>query len=94
MFNLPCIRNRAPHHTRVVGGASEAQSRRHDAKGSVRDRTRLANQKGSVATGWLRALPNKAMRTEMPDGEFRLLLRWWLGLQILPTGETYLIKMS
>ena len=67
---------------------SEAQSRRHDAKGSVRDRTRLACQKGSVATGWLRALPNKAKRSDIPDCEFRLLLRWWLGLAILPTGAT------
>jgi hypothetical protein len=67
---------------------SEAQSRRHDATGSVRDRTRLASQKGSVATGWLRALPNKARRTEIPDSEFRLLLRWWLGLPVLPVGAT------
>jgi hypothetical protein len=67
---------------------SEAQRRRHEATGSVRDRTRLTSQKGPVATGWLRALPNKALRTEIPDGEFRLLLRWWLGLPILPVGAT------
>jgi len=32
---------------------STIQSQRLDAKGSVRDRTRLACQKGPVATGWL-----------------------------------------
>lgn len=64
----------------------ESLSRRHDASGSVRDRTRLACQKGPIATGWLCALPNKALRTDIPDSEFRLLLRWWLGLPILPQG--------
>ena len=67
-----------PHNTQKwwAEQVSEAQSRRHDAKGSVRDCTRLASQKGTVATGWLRALPNKALRTDIPDCEFRLLLRW------------------
>ena len=32
--------------------------------------------------------PNKAHRTEIPDTEFRLLLRWWLGLPLLPVGAT------
>ena len=39
-----------------------------------------------MATGWLRALPSKALQTEIPDIEFRLLLRWWLGLPVLPVG--------
>jgi hypothetical protein len=76
------------HAAQKWWAVNEAQSRRHDAKGSVRDRARLACQKGTVATGWLRALPNKALRTEIPDTEFRLLLRWWLGLPILPVGAT------
>jgi len=61
-------------------------SRRHDANASVRDRTRLACQKGPITTGWLCALPNKALRTDIPGSEFRLLLCWWLGLPILPQG--------
>jgi len=61
---------------------SESLSRRHDANGSVRDRTRLACQKGPIATGRLCALPNKALRTDIPDSKFRLLLLWWLGLPI------------
>ena len=67
---------------------STLQSQRHDATGSVRDRTRLACQKGFVSTGWLRALPNRVQQTQIGDTEFRLLLRWWLGLPILPTGDT------
>jgi len=59
---------------------SEAQCRRHKAKGSVRDRTWLTSQKGPVAMGWLRSFPNKALCTEIPDGDFRLLPRKWLGL--------------
>ena len=67
---------------------SDVQSQRLDNVGSARDRTRRACQKGPVATGWLRALPNRALRTDFPDIEYRLLLRWWLGLPILPVGVT------
>ena len=66
----------------------EVQSQRLDAKGSARDRTRRACQKGPVASGWLSALPSKTQQTNIPDTEFRLLLRWWLRLPILPTGYT------
>ena len=67
---------------------ADVQSQRLDTVGSARDRSRRACQQGPVATGWLQALPNKALRTEIPDTEFRLLLRWWLGLPILPVGVT------
>ena len=67
---------------------SDVQSQRLDVQGSARDRVRRACQKGPVATGWLTVLPNKAHRTEIPDTEFRLLLRWWLGLPLLPVGAT------
>ena len=67
---------------------SDVQSQRLDIVGSARDRTRRVCQKGPVATGWLRALPNKALHTNIPDAEYRLLLRWWLGLPILPVGVT------
>ena len=67
---------------------STAQSQRLDQQGSVRDRVRRACQKGPVATGWLRTLPSTSRRTDIPDTHFRLLLRWWLGLPILPAGVT------
>jgi hypothetical protein len=28
------------------------------------------------------------MRTDINDADYRLLLRWWLGLPILPVGQT------
>jgi len=65
---------------------ADAQSQRLDSTGPARDRTRRVCQKGPVATGWLRALPNKALKTDIQDTDFRLLLRWWLGLPILPVG--------
>ena len=67
---------------------ADVQSQRLETAGSARDRSRRVCQQGPVATGWLQALPNKALRTEIPDAEFRLLLRWWLGLPILPVGVT------
>jgi hypothetical protein len=65
---------------------ADVQSQRLDNSGSARDRCRRVCQTGPVATGWLRALPSKALQTEIPDIEFRLLLRWWLGLPVLPVG--------
>ena len=66
----------------------DMQSQRLDSSGTARDRTRRVCQKGPVATGWLGALLNNALRTEIPDIEFRLLLRWWLCIPILPSRET------
>ena len=33
-------------------------------------------------------LPSRALRTDINDADYRLLLRWWLGLPILPIGLT------
>ena len=67
----------------------EVRSQLVDTRGTVRDRVRRASQKGPVATAWLGALPSRTAQTEIPDAEFRLLLRWLLGLSILPTGVTF-----
>ncbi len=66
----------------------EVRSQLVDKKGFVRDRVRRASQKGPIVTAWLSALPSCAAQSEIPDADFRLLLRWWLGLPILPTGVT------
>ena len=66
----------------------DIQSQRLDDQGSARDRTRRRCQKGPLASGWLSALPNRALHMEIADTDFRLLLKWWLGLPILPTGTT------
>ena len=67
---------------------ADVQNQRLATKGTARDRTRRVCQQGPVATGWLCVLPNRGLRTTIPDSEFRLLVRWWLGLPILPVGAT------
>jgi hypothetical protein len=32
--------------------------------------------------------PNRALRTDIDDVDYRVLLRWWLGLPLLPMGQT------
>jgi hypothetical protein len=56
--------------------------------GTARDMARLQCQGGPVANGWMSVLPSRALRTDISDPDYRLLLRWWLGLPILPTGRT------
>jgi hypothetical protein len=54
------------------------------ATGSLRDRARRGCQRGPLAGGWLQACPSRDAGTEVPDGEWRLLLKWRLGVAILP----------
>ena len=56
--------------------------------GSARDMARLQCQGGAVANGWMSVLPSRALRTDISDAEYRLLLRWWLGLPLLPLMKT------
>ena len=68
----------------------DIQSQQLDSQGPARDRTRRMCQKGTVATGWLSVVPSRVRHTDIPDADFRLLLKWWLGLPILPTGAVLL----
>jgi len=56
--------------------------------GTARDMARLQCQGGPIANGWMSVLPSRALRTDICDPDYRLLLRWWLGLPILPIGRT------
>ena len=56
--------------------------------GTARDMARLQCQGGPIANGWMSVLPSRVLRTDIRDPDYRLLLRWWLGLPILPTGRT------
>ena len=58
--------------------------------GSARDTVRLWWQEGPISNGWMSLLPNRAVRTDISDVDYRLLLRWWLGLPLLPLGVTLL----
>ena len=56
--------------------------------GTARNMVRLRSQEGPIANGWMSVLPSRALRTDIPDVDYRVLLRWWLGLPLLPTGCT------
>ena len=56
--------------------------------GTARDMARLQSQGGPIANGWMSVLPSRILRTDIQDSDYRLLLRWWLGLPLLPLGCT------
>ena len=56
--------------------------------GTARDMARLRAQEGPISNGWMSVLPSRALRTDINDGDYRVLLRWWLGLPLLPVGQT------
>ena len=66
----------------------EARYSAMERSASLRDRCRLACQKGPLATGWLKAIPSRGSRMEMRDGDYISCLRFWLGLplMVLPNG--------
>ena len=71
-----------------AGHVAVEQHSRLCKTGTARDMARLQCQRGPVANGWMSVLPSRAMRTDINDADYRLLLRWWLGLPILPVGQT------
>jgi hypothetical protein len=52
------------------------------------DPHRLRSQGGQLSNAWMSVIPHRALRTDIEDSDYRLLLRWWMGLPILPTGRT------
>jgi hypothetical protein len=56
--------------------------------GTARDMARLQSQSGVISNGWMSVLPSRALRTDISDVDYRILLRWWLGLPLLPVGCT------
>ena len=55
--------------------------------GTARDMARLQSQEGPISSGWMSVLPCRAVRTDIGDVDYRVLLRWWLGLPLLPLGR-------
>ena len=49
----------------------------------VRDMARLQSQSAPIAHAWLLVTPCPALRTAIPNEDFRHLLRWWLGAPLL-----------
>ena len=56
---------------------------------TLRDRCRLALQKDPHAAAWLTTIPHKALPDLLTGPEFRIALKWWLGLPLCdPTHIT------
>ena len=53
-----------------------------------RDIPRLESQKTGQGTGWMAARPSTANRTSITPHLYRLGLKWWLGLPIIPPNTT------
>jgi hypothetical protein len=51
----------------------------------LRDKCRLALQGMPHSSAWLGLTPNKGTSDKMSGSEFQLVLRWWLGLPVLPS---------
>ena len=71
-----------------AGHVATEQRSRMCKVGSARDMARLQCQGGAISNGWMSVLPSRALRTDIHDADYRLLLRWWLGLPLLPVGRT------
>ena len=70
--------------------AQQAKIRRLNLshQGTARDQIRLLSQEGPVASAWLNVTPSKVNNTLLSDSDFRSLCRYWLGLPLLPDGNT------
>ena len=55
--------------------------------GPIRDMARMRCQQGSVANAWMQVLPSRALQTDLSNGDFQLLMRWWVGLPLFHSRE-------
>lgn len=90
-LNLSHLASATPDHASQRWWAEHVATEQHSRLcqlGTARDMARLQSQAGPVANGWMAVLPCRALRTDINDADYRLLLRWWLGLPLLPMGRT------
>ena len=52
-----------------------------------RDLVRLQCQDFTNVGAWLRVIPSRAMGLELPPCTFQILLKWWLGQELVSTGS-------
>ena len=52
---------------------------------SIRDRARINTLTAQHAGAWLRAIPNRNLGLAMPSREFRVALRFRLGISMFPS---------
>ena len=41
------------------------------------------------AGGWLRVIPSKSLSLDFKSQEFLILLKWWMGIPLVPTGKMF-----
>ena len=54
----------------------------------LRDRCRLALQNMPHTTAWMNVVPNEGLGNKMAGPNYRLLLRWWLGMPLVEGSAT------
>ena len=54
------------------------------SKATLRDRCRLELQAMSNTTAWMQWVQAPDSRATFEPSEYRILLRWWLGLPLIP----------
>jgi hypothetical protein len=55
--------------------------------GTARDQARLAAQNGVLGGAWLSVTPSAGAHTSLPNSDFQLLCRYWLGLPLTTDGK-------
>ena len=51
-----------------------------------RDKTRILEQQNGIGGSFMAATPNRHAQTKISSDQYRLGLRWWLGLSLFPEG--------
>ncbi len=75
-----------PDHRRQAWWSAKVHEAHHRglmAASTGRDACRLRLQSMRHTTAWMQSVPNHGMGTAFGGGEYRTLLRWWLGKPIL-----------
>ena len=55
---------------------------------SPRDQARILEQQGGVGTAFMSVTPMPSLNSVIPTDEYRLGLRWWLGMPVVQVSST------
>ncbi len=50
---------------------------------------RLRSMSAKYAGGWLRVIPSKSLSLDFKSQEFLIVLKWWMGIPLVPTGKMF-----
>ena len=85
--NRRILQATAEHKRQKWWTAALGRKRMEELLDSVpkRDQARILEQQGGVGTAFMSVPPSIPLRTFLPPEQYRLGLRWWLGLPLIPT---------